>query len=81
MTDSNIGMKARVQVCGCFMDGEDVVSFVPDTVAEFYGVYVGVTTMEWAADFFSKEEALAYAQTLTLKGYKLDDRTFMRRES
>jgi hypothetical protein len=70
----------RVQICGCFEAGEDVIPFVPDSVAEFWGVYIGDTTMEWLADFSRKVDALLYADTLVKQGYELDDRTFARRE-
>ena len=76
-------MSYYVQVCGCFNNEDnDVIPFVPDYAAEYYGVYVGEREMTWVADFKYKQYALEYAQLLSNRhGYTVDNRTFASRES
>lgn len=72
-----------IQVCGCFDDDEthDVVPFVPDNAAEYYGVYVGATSMEWIADFAFKSDAMLFALDMaSAHKYVVDDRTYAFRE-
>ena len=74
-------MTTWIQVCGVIEEDGECVPFVPDNVADFYGVYICDPMAKWVADFDNKTDALNFAQDLAdshLCG--VDDRTFAERE-
>ena len=72
-------MAKFVQICGCFDLNGDVVPFISNEEAEFYGVYIGEDgEYRWQADFLYYEDAMAYALAVNkAHGYLIDDKTYM----
>jgi hypothetical protein len=71
-------MTTVVQITGCIdIDGE-VVPFVSNEDADFYGVYVGeVGQFAWQADFLHYEDAMVYVLAIhKAHGYVIDDKTY-----
>lgn len=71
-------MTTFVQITGCVEEAGEVVPFVSNEEAGFYGVYIGKAGQyEWQADFLHYEDALTYALAIrNVRGYTLDDKTF-----
>jgi len=77
-------MTTIVQLVGCAEDEEgDIRSFMPDDEAEFYGVYFGEPGgFMWAADFFDKRHAYAFAEALAESNqWQLQDKTYEHAET
>ena len=72
-------MAKFVQVCGCIDVKGDVVPFISNEEAEFYGVYIGEGgEYQWQADFLHYEDAMAYALAASkAHGLPIDDKTYM----
>lgn len=71
-------MAKFVQVCGCFDMNGNVVPFISNEEAEFYGVYVGEEgEYRWQADFLRYDVAMAYATAISkARGLPIDDKTY-----
>lgn len=70
-------MTLSVQVCGCHEEDGEVCPFVPDSEADYYGVYIGEAgDFMWCADFKSKDDALNWAEEVAAcHDCEVDDKT------
>jgi hypothetical protein len=72
-------MTTVVQLTGCFeTDEREVVPFVSNEDADFYGVYIGEPgDFHWQADFLHYEDAMIYVKAISKHhGIPIDDKTF-----
>lgn len=65
-----------VQLIGCREEDGDIL-WVPDSKAQYWGVYVGKPgAFEVVADFYNKDAATAYVRfTASKNRYTIDDKT------
>lgn len=72
-------MTTFVQIAGRIEEAKEVVPFVSNEEADFFGVYIGKAGQyEWQADFLHYEDALTYAIAVSRTyGYLIDDKTYL----
>lgn len=71
-------MTTFVQITGCFEDEGQIVPFVSNEDADFFGVYIGEPgSYAWQADFRHYEDALVYVMAIHKHhDIPIDDKTF-----